>query len=109
MLIDLGDLKIPVGDLIVTEASVRPRSVLALVTLKEMEEGTIHKLRLDLGKSVFIDHVDLHSGDKVKIRIPTHQVRELTKTIVKALRSEKYAEEYNKPPKKVCVTKASPT
>ena len=93
----------PVGHLIAKEASVRPRSVFAFITL--MEGDAIRKLRLDLGKSVFIDHVDLHEGVKID-ELPTDDVRALTKKIVEALRSEEHAEDYNKPLQEIHVAKA---
>ncbi len=97
--------EIPVGHLKAKEASVRPRSVFALVTLTD--KGVVCKLRLDLGKSVFIDHVDLHEGAIID-ELPPEDVRVLTQKIIDKLRSEKHAEAYNKTPVPLHVVRVSP-
>lgn len=95
----------PVGHLKAKEASVRPSSVFALVTLTD--KGDVRKLRLDLGKSVFIDPIDLHEGAIID-ELPPEDVRVLTQKIIDELRSEKHAEAYNTAPIPLHVVRVSP-
>lgn len=54
--ISLRDKGLTVGPYAVTETTIRPGAVLALITFRN-GDGETHHARLDLGKRVLIDHL----------------------------------------------------
>jgi hypothetical protein len=85
-----------VGELSALTAEIRPQSAFALVALRDKNQHK-HMLRLDLGKSTFIDYVQGIED------FPEDDVIRLTERIISKIK-ENYLEEYNSPPNEVHVT-----
>jgi hypothetical protein len=90
-----------IGNMLALKADIRPRAVFALVTLQDKTSAVRHKLRLDLGKATFIDHVQENDG------FPEKDVKNLTNKIRSNVMNN-YSNEYYASPEPVSITQIYP-